>query len=222
VIAGLLPGVVGPRIPVRVGAIRPFYSFAMSGFLNSGTLALAIIMLAGVGSGFCDSKRSHLQSSYSLKRAKQQASRLHRERPSIKTLSLELATGGLTPKKLQGATSSIPPSQLGALFYGVALELEKLEGKSSQTALGYYMAALTDPLGQHYQDAKRRIRELVLREGLSAEEATGLYDGAIATFKELFRSEIGITRDGARRGLCDLSEIKAAYRAKAIDASNQP
>ena len=170
-------------------------------------------MLAGVDPGFCDPVKRRLQSNYSLGTRKPQSSPRLR-RPSLRTVSPELVRGGLTPRKLEGAASRIPSSQLGFLFFGIAQELEKQEGETTVTALGYYMAALTDPHGSHFADAKRRIEQVVLRSGVSHEEAVRLYDGGLGRFKDLSRSGVGITKDGVGEALVALSDIKAAYHAK--------
>ena len=141
-------------------------------------------------------ERTKLQPSGSLKR------------PTLKTLALDIVKGELSPAELQAAASSIPPSKLGEMFFGVAQELEKIEKKITATSMGYYMAALTVPDGPKYEAAKQRIREVVLQKGLSAEDAMRLYDGGRAQFEQLYRGDLGITKSDAVDAVEVLRKIK--------------
>jgi hypothetical protein len=172
---------------------------------------VAAVLLAGWEPASCGLERSRLEGCGAVEGSKLEASRLALVRPRLEVLSLELARGGLTTGEVEGAASGIPPSQLGALFFGVARELETLEGGTTETAIGYYMASLTDRRGPHYHDARRRIREAVLDRDLSAEEAAALYDGGRNTFEQLYKARLGISRRAAREALRDLAGIKADY-----------
>ena len=174
--------------------------------------------------------RTKLQGSSSLNGAKLESTRLRSsrletsrlepaqksplQRPSLQKASSDLTRDGITETKVQGAASSIPPSCLGELFFDVAGEIERLEGGITETSMGYYMAALTEPAGRRYKEAKRRVGEILLQSDLSPEQAAGLYDGGMAVFMDLYRSKMGLTRDGVESGLRDLKEIKFAFRER--------
>jgi len=193
---------------------------------------MAGLALMSVQVGIAEPARTGLQGSSSLNGAKleptrlrpsrvetsklEPAQKLQLQRPSLQKASSDLVRNGITGAKLQGAASSIPPSSLGELFFDVAGELERLEGGVTETSMGYYMAALSDPAGQRYKDAKRRVGEILLQGAITREQAARLYDGGMAVFMGLYRMKVGLTRDGMESGLRDLKEIKLAYQEKGV------
>lgn len=76
------------------------------------------------------------------------------------------------------------------------------------------MAALADPRGDRYEEAKRRLRRIFLYGGLSHDEAVRLYEGGWSTFTELSEPRIGLTREGIASARRDLRELKAAYHRR--------
>lgn len=201
----------------------------MADLSTRGTMALVGIFMCCASVVWAEPDASRLQSARSLGASKLEPARLHTARrhparlqpmrhvrlpSSVRALSSELVRNTLSTAEVKGAASGIPPSKLGELFYGVGLELERQEGELTHTAVGYYIAALTDPAGEYYADAKRRLREVLLEDELSHEQAVGLYNGGLATFRDLCNSNLGIVKSGISSGLSDLREIKLAYHAK--------
>ena len=144
---------------------------------------------------------------------------------AIAKTAVNLVRGGVTPDKVQGAATSIPPSQIGALLFGVAKQLEQLDLEQpevdlSDLAIGYYMAVLADPAGKRFADAQQRLRDIFLDDDLSREEALRLYAGGLSTMKSLYELKIGLTREGFASGMRELNEISLAYAAKR--ASKEP
>lgn len=191
---------------------------------------MAGLALISVQVGIAEPARTGIQGSSSLNSAKLEPTRLQPsrveasklepaqksplQRPSLQKVSSDLVRDGLTGAKLQGAASSIPPSTLGELFFDVAGELERSEGGVTEASLGYYMAALSDPVGRRYKEAKRKVGEILRQSDLSHEQAVSLYDGGLAVFMGLYRLKMGLTRDGVESSLRDLKEIKLAYQER--------
>jgi hypothetical protein len=132
----------------------------------------------------------------------------------LKATAAGIARQGLSGAKVDGATSSIPKSQVGALLYDVGRELETMDEDMTEVAVGYYMAALADPEGERHGDAKRRLHEIFLDDELSHDEAVRLYDGGKAILDGLSEPRIGLTRDGLAAGRQDLEKLKRAYHQR--------
>jgi hypothetical protein len=171
-------------------------------------MAATLIALMCTAPAFGQLDGAKLERSPGLERTKLQSSGTLK-RPTLKTLALEITKGELSTAKLQAAASRIPPSKLGEMFYGVAQKLEKIEKKVTETSMGYYMAALTVPDGPKYEAAKQRIREVVLQKDLPAKDAVRLYEGGRTQFEQLYRANLGITRDDAEDAVEDLRKIRA-------------
>jgi len=157
-----------------------------------------------------------------LEPSRLEAAKKHKDGPAFKKVLLDFVRGGFSSDKLQGVVTSIPASRLGELFFDVAGEIERQELRPTATAVGYYMAALTDPKGQRFKEAKQRILEIVLQDGLTQEQAAHLYDGGIATFTELFRLKVGITREGVDHSLRELQKIKTVYQLRSARELSAP
>lgn len=145
-------------------------------------------------------------------------------RATLKNAAAEIARQGLSEVSLQGAATSIPRSQIGVLLFDVGGELERMEADMDEEAVGYYMAALADPQGERYDEAKRRLHEIFLEGGLSHEEAVRLYAGGWSTFAELSEPRIGLTREGLASARRDLRELKSTYhqRRAVMDDEGSP
>lgn len=143
------------------------------------------------------------------------------DRATLKNAAAGIARQDLTESSLQGAATRIPKSQIGALLFDVAGELEQMEVDMGAEAVGYYMAALADPEGDQYEAAKRRLRQIFLHSDLSHEEAVRLYDGGWSIFTELSKPRIGLTPEGLASARRDLRELKSAYhRRRAVRADD--
>ncbi len=170
--------------------------------------AISLVMGTSLSPGAGGGERSQLKSASALELGTLEPSRLDRNRPALARPALEPARGGLQDVKLEGAPSSIPPSRLGFLFFGVAQELEKLEGETTETAIGYYMAALTDLRGPRREEAKRKIRSTIGRNDLAPKDARRLFKGGLKKLRDLHRSKLGITRNGLARALGEIRGLK--------------
>ena len=135
-------------------------------------------------------------------------------RVTLKRAAADMARRELSGTPLEGAATRIPKSQIGVLMFDVAGELERMEVDMGAEAVGYYMAALADPEGDRYDEAKRRLNQIFLHSGLSHEEAVRLYDGGLSTFAELSEPRIGLTRDGLAFARQDLRQLKAEYHRR--------
>lgn len=134
---------------------------------------------------------------------------------TLKQAAQQLTRDGLTQAKLEGAASTIPPSQVGALLFGVAGELEAMvEVDMTDVAVGYYMGSLADPEGERHEAAKRRLHEIFLDLELAHQEAQRIYQVGVETFEQLGRLKIGLTPEGMASARRDLLELKLAYRAR--------
>ncbi len=140
----------------------------------------------------------------------------------LSKLATELSRGDLTQARVQAAAASAGVSILGELFYGVARELESVEGGVTETAIGYYMAALADPAGARYAEAKKRLLEILLAKDLSTAAATALFDGGVGTLKELCRMDLGLSREGIAHCGRDLDQIQIACREQVRDLPPAP
>ncbi|MCH7224726.1 hypothetical protein [Haloferula sp. A504] len=126
------------------------------------------------------------------------------------------ARRGLSEASLQGAATRIPKSRIGELLFDVAGELEGMEVDMREEAVGYYMAALADPEGDRYEEAKRRLRRIFLYGGLPHEEAARLYEGGWSIFTELSEPRIGLDREGLASARRDLRELRAEYHRQRL------
>lgn len=135
-------------------------------------------------------------------------------RATLKRAVADMARRELSGTPLEGAATSIPKSQIGVLMFDVAGELERMEVDMGAEAVGYYMAALADPEGERYDEAKRRLNRIFLHSDLSHEEAVRLYDGGLSIFAELSEPRIGLTRDGLASARRDLRALKAEYHRR--------
>jgi len=132
---------------------------------------------------------------------------------ALKRTAEDITRNGLSDAKLRGAATAIPPSQIGALLFDVACELEQMENMT-EVAVGYYMAVLADPKGSQCVDARARLHEIFLDEELTHDGAVELYDAGLATLDGLVELKIGLTPDGLAAGRRDLVELKKAYRER--------
>lgn len=133
---------------------------------------------------------------------------------AIRLKAAELAEGGLGVEKIQGAVSTIPRSQVGALLYDVAGVLSHMGEEMSEVAIGYYMAVLADPEGERHDDARRRLLEILLDGNLDHQKAVQLYGSGLATMKGLVDIKIGLTEEGHRAALLTLQEVRVAYQSR--------
>ena len=137
-----------------------------------------------------------------------------RKSPTLKQAAIQLTRGGLTADKIKATTSGLNSGILGELFYGVAKELETMEGATSDTAVGYYMAALADPEGPCFGEARKRLIDILLADALSGEQANQLFEGGLSTLKGLCGMDVGITPEGLDRCSRELAAIREATRHK--------
>ncbi len=136
------------------------------------------------------------------------------EPAALKKAASGLARASLSSAGLHGSVSSVPESQLGTLFYDVGQVLEQMEEGVTETSVGYYMASLTDPEGERFKAAKKRLEEIILDDDLTYEQAVSLYDGGLATFTRLYQMKLGMTSESVQVGMLEMRKIKVAYHRK--------
>ncbi|MCF7673962.1 MAG: hypothetical protein K9N23_10805 [Akkermansiaceae bacterium] len=181
------------------------------GLGGSGGLGAAKLRTGGLQGGRLES--SSVQGA-KLEPAKPQAGAKLLNSATLKRKATELAKSDLGTKSLQGATSTIPRSQVGELLYDVAGAILLLEENISEVAVGYYMAVLADPQGERFDDAVKQLNKIFLDKDLEHSEAVRLYDGGLETMKSLVELKIGLTEGGYQSGLGTLQEVKTAYQQR--------
>lgn len=201
---------------LTIGMTDPIVAQSRSGGLQ-GSPGLGGAGRLGAGSGGLRTTRlqpAARQQGSRLQAVPARSSQLGANQASLRNTAANLARGGLSTAKLKGAASSIPPSQIGALLFDVARELEAMEADMTDVAVGYYMAALADPQGDRYDEAKRRLHGIFLEGTLSHEEAVGLYAVGKSIFKDLSQPRIGLTRGGLASARRDLEDLKSTYHRR--------
>lgn len=194
----------------RSGRLQSSGGLRSGGGLSNGRQGL---QTSPLDSSRLDSTKK--QASTKLDSVRSEADRARLNPATLKKTAGELTRGGLSTAKIESAATTIPKSQVGALLYDVALELEAIEDQDMMdVAVGYYMAALADPEGERHQDAKKRLFEIFLDPKLEHEDAVHLYDQGKTTLDELSDSTIGLTPNGKKSGLLELRELRAAYHAR--------
>ena len=133
---------------------------------------------------------------------------------------MEITRGKWSADKVQGAASTLPPSQVSSLLYDVARELERDGAGMTEVAVGYYMAVLADPKGKRHADAFERLGEIILDEDLPHEDAVRIYNGGLSTLRSLHALNIGLPHNGLAIATRELHRLKTAYHAhRAMEAA---